>query len=331
MAEEIKIRCSALGRIMTFDPETQITETQLKDLESLEETKNATTWSNLTMNQEEELNKISKKKDEGTATEAQIKKLDGLIAKRDKKPELSAKQEETRIKLIKKRDAEPALSKGAKTAVEEIYVEDKFSFRKGLSSKFIQKGHSMEDKAIKVVSDLLGLEDVIKNEQHYDNEYIQGTPDAIKRLGFGSGFQFDIKNLYYPDGLMISKPLDPIYDWQGKGYNWMLGFETGYVVKILQNLPADLLEIEVKKLWKENGRDWFEEIPEKFYEEVRDYFNFEKLPLEDRLKIFRVDVTEADKEAIKDAVKLARIHYGTLDEIWKNRNVEHLAHLKSLT
>jgi hypothetical protein len=287
--EEIKIRCSALGRIMTFDPATQITDNQVIELQGL----------------------IDREADP------------------DAKP-LTKNMIENKTKLIAKRDAEPALSKGAKTAVEEIYIEDKFAFRKGINSKYIDKGHAMEDSAIDLVSEMLGLDGIKKNETHYENEFLQGTPDAIKNFGMGRGFQFDIKNIYYPDGLLMTKPLEPIYNYQGKGYNWMLGFETGFVVKILQNLPPDLLEGEIKKFWKDAGRDWHEEIPEKFRLEVADYFNFERLPLEDRLRIFRVDVTATDKQEITDAVKLAREHYATLDEVWKNRNVDNLITLKEL-
>lgn len=265
-------------------------------------------------------------------TDNQVIELQGLIdreADPDAKP-LTKNMIENKTKLIAKRDAEPALSKGAKTAVEEIYIEDKFAFRKGINSKYIDKGHAMEDSAIDLVSEMLGLDGIKKNETHYENEFLQGTPDAIKNFGMGRGFQFDIKNIYYPDGLLMTKPLEPIYNYQGKGYNWMLGFETGFVVKILQNLPPDLLEGEIKKFWKDAGRDWHEEIPEKFRLEVADYFNFERLPLEDRLRIFRVDVTATDKQEITDAVKLAREHYATLDEVWKNRNVDNLITLKEL-
>jgi len=268
-------------------------------------------------------------------TDKQLDELNGYIA-REKDPEakpLTANMIKKKEELIAKRDAPPALSKGAKSAVEEIYVEQKFSFRKQIDSKYIQKGHAMENKAIDLICDFFGIEGVQKNETHYSNDYIQGTPDAIKRLGMGHGFQFDIKNVYYPDKLDSFKPnegLDQIYEKQGKGYNWMLGFDTGFVVKILQNLPEEMMEIEVKKLWKEAGRAWFEEIPKTFRDEVAEFFNFEKLPLEDRIRIFRIDTTEQDKQEIKDAVILSREHFATLDEVWKHRNDQNINFIKEL-
>lgn len=331
--EEIKIRCSALGRIMHFDKETQVTEGQLEKIEEYEAIKAAPPRSTLTPNQEAQLMKFENTILEGKSlSDSQEKERQRLIGKQNEKPTLTPKQQEDLDRYIQKRDAPPELSKGAKTAIEEIFLEDKFQFRKGISSKFIQKGHAMEDKAITIVSNLLGLEGMKKNETHYENEYIQGTPDAIWRGGFGRGFQFDIKNVYYPDGLdgFNAGTVNQIYEYQGKGYDWLLGFESGFVVKVLQNLPPEMLETEVKKLWKEAGREWFEEIPEKFFKEVEDYFNFERLPLEDRIKVFRVDVTEKDKQDIKDAVILGRKYYATLDEKWNNRNAENIDFLKGL-
>lgn len=267
-----------------------------------------------------------------TVTPKQIETIKELEEKKKTPKGLTDNQQAELDRLIAKRDAPPGLSKGAKTNVETVFNEDKFQFRKQISSKYIQKGLMMEDKAIALVADFLGLQSIEKNETHYTNEFVQGTPDAIARLGFGEGFQFDIKNVYYPDRLDgFTEKLDPIYDWQGKAYNWMLGFEHGFCIKILQNPPKELLEIEVKSLWKEAGRGWNEDIPQSFYDEVAEYFNFEaRLPLEDRIRIFKMSTTKEDIEQMTNAVVLAREHYATLPGIWENRNTANIEFIKNL-
>lgn len=330
-ASEMKIRASALGNIMSFDSATTVTEKQVEKIAELELKK--ITPVVLTENQTNKIKElVTKKAAPKGITDNQQKELDKLIAQRDAPPALTENQQKELDELIAKRDAPPALSKGAKTAVETIFIEDRFAFRKQISSKYIQKGHMMEDKAIAIIADYFGLQGIEKNETHYTNEYVQGTPDAIARLGFGEGFQFDIKNVYYPDRLDgFTDKLDPIYDWQGKAYNWMLGFDHGFVVKILQNIPKPLLELEVKNLWKEAGRAWNEDIPQSFFDEVAEYFNFEaRLPLEDRIRIFKVETTKDDVEQMTNAVTLAREHYATLFDKWSNRNVANIDFVKSV-
>lgn len=328
--KELLIRASALGNIMFFGSATQITEKQLEKIEELELKK--VTPAGISDKQTETVKKLeTQAATEKGITPAQQEDLNKLIAKRDNPQGLSKNQQEELDGLIAKRDAPPALSKGAKTAVEKVFYEDKFEFRKQISSKYIQKGLLLEDKAIALVAEYLGLNGIEKNETHYTNEFVQGTPDAIARLGFGEGFQFDIKNVYYPEGLDgFNNALIPIYEWQGHAYNWMLGFEHGFCVKILQNPPAEMLQEEVRKLWKEAGRAWHEEIPQKFVDEVSDYFNFERLPLEDRIRIFKMTTTKGIIEQMKDAVILAREHYATLPGIWDGRNQANVEFIKNI-
>lgn len=328
--QDMKIRASALGSIMFFDNATQVTEKQLEKIEELELKK--VTPAGISDKQTETVKKLqAQAKTETGISQTQQEELDKLIAKRDNPQGLTPNQQEELDTLIAKRDAPPALSKGAKTAVEKIFYEDKFEFRKNISSKYIQKGLLLEDKAIALVADFLGLPGIEKNETHYTNEFVQGTPDAIARLGFGEGFQFDIKNVYYPEGLDgFTNDLIPLYEWQGHAYNWMLGFEHGFCVKILQNLPAEMLQEEIRKLWKEAGRAWHEDIPQKFVDEVKDYFNFERLPLEDRIRIFKMTTTNETIQQMTDVVILAREHYATLPGLWDGRNLQNIEFIKNI-
>lgn len=255
-------------------------------------------------------------------TEKQSERLKELLSK----IKLTERQAEERNRLIEKRDAPPELSKGAKTYVKDIFFGQRFEFQKKVSNKFTEKGREMENEAIRDVLAFLGLPIVFKNEKRFQNDFIHGEPDVnLSKIGF----QFDTKNVYYPSGLdSFETKVDHVYEWQQHGYNWLLGVETGFVVKILKNPPEHLIEREAWQWLKESGED---RMTDDFFEAVRDMLDFEsRIPLEDRIKIFPIHTTQEHINQIKDAVKLARIEYAELETKFKNKNQEALKLIKSI-
>lgn len=277
--KNLKIRSSAVGKIITLDRSSQITEKQLEKLNQLIE-----------------------------------------------KYKLTEKQAEEKAKLITKRDAPPALSQGAKTYVKELFFEKKSDFRKQFTNKFVEKGDLVESKSINEVCKLLKLPLVVKNEQHFENDWIKGTPDTIfKPLNF----QLDIKSVYYPTGLdTFEDSLDSDYIWQGHSYDWLTGVDNAFVCKILLNPPAHILEKEVWIHAKQAGVD---QPDDNFRAEVYDLFDFEKkMKLEDRVKMYHIETTEADIKHIKTCVDLSRSYYAELEEKWNSKNENEINIIKSL-
>ena len=277
----LKIRASALGKIMHFDAATKITPKQLETIDKYQ------AKDSLTENQTQELKR-----------------------------------------LIEKRDAPPALSQGAKTYVKDLFFGHKFNYQKRFTNKYTQKGNKMEDPAIAEIVKLLGLPMVFKNETHLENDWTKGTPDVpVKPLNF----QFDVKNVYYPNGLdsFDTKP-DHDYLWQGHCYNWLLEVDHGMIIKILLNPPEDLLEREARTLWVEAGNEWSKPISDDFMDDVRELFDFEKLPTADRVKIFQFTTTEKEKAEMRQAVELAREYYAELEEAWKVKNTNEIKFINEL-
>jgi len=241
------------------------------------------------------------------------------------KIKLTEKQAEKRDALIVKRDAPPAISKGAKTHIKDIFFGKKFDFQKRFTSKQTEKGNLKEVPAIHEVVKFLGLPMAVKNEKHFSNDYIQGTPDTIFKA---LNFQLDIKNAYYPNGLnTFEKETDRIYVEQMHGYNWLTGVDHGFVVKVLMNMPEHLLEKEAWILLKEAG---LKTMTDEFLEEVRELFNFERLPIEDRIKIFKVTTTKEDIERIKLSCNLGNEYLEELESAWKVKNVENIEFINGL-
>jgi len=257
-------------------------------------------------------------------TENQIETLNGLLLKE----KLTPKQSEEMNRLMLKRDAKPQLSKGAKTYIKDVFFGEKFDYKKTFTNKFVQKGNSMEDPAISQIVKFLGLPMVFKNEKHFKNDYIKGTPDVpLVPLNF----QFDVKNVFYPNGLDHTEKIDHNYLWQGHGYNWLAGVDFGLVIKILMNPTGEILEKETKTLWVESGKSWSDPISDSFRAEVREYYDFEKKqPIEDRINIFKFETTEKEKQEIRNAVTLGREYIAELEESWQLKNINEIEFIKSL-
>ena len=73
----------------------------------------------------------------------------------------------------------PELPKGVKTYLEDWHKEREYKRRKEFSSKYTDKGNAVEDDAIDFIGEALGLGFLMKNEEQFNNDFIQGTPDVI--------------------------------------------------------------------------------------------------------------------------------------------------------
>lgn len=321
----LKIRCSALGKIIHFDPATVITESQLKEIETLELRK--VTPVGLTEKQADDLEKLTAKKatDKGL-TETQEKKMNDLIAKRDNPQGLTETQQATLDNFISKRDTPTRLSTGAKTYIEDVFYGEKFDFIKAFTSKYTEKGNATEERAIEQIIDFLGLPMAFKNEKWFENDFIHGTMDVLMKK---IDFQFDVKCPYFPNALgVFTDKLDHDYEWQQHGYNWLAGVWNAAVIRILMNPPENILEKEAWTRLKDAG---LSQMTDEFMNEVRELFNFEgKQPVQDRIRIYTLKTTQEHIETIKLAVTLAREYWERLEEKWKAKNTVEIETIKAL-
>lgn len=273
--ENLKIRCSALGKIMvgaTLKP-LPLTEREAKDLATLQE-------------------KGSKSK---------------------RRTELEVKQSTVPT---------PQLLAGAKTYIRELFYSKKYDFQKQFSSKFTQKGTEKEIHSIAALNKYLGVFGG-KNEKQFENDYLTGTPDVILRqLKAG----IDHKNVYYPEGLRLfadDKKEENIYIWQVHGYNYLLGFKTGYVSRALMNPPHHIVEKEAWAAWRSEGNDGAPD--DEFISEISERFNFEaKQPFEKRVRLHKVETTNYEIKLIQTWVGLAREYWADLLTEWENHKPKEI-------
>lgn len=252
-------------------------------------------------------------------TELQNKTLSELLSK----IKLTEKQSETRDLLIKKRDELPILklSVGAKTYIEQLWYENKFDFKKSFTNKYVQKGNSIESHSLSELSKFLGVK-CFKNIKFFENDFVKGTPDSLLKQ-FKS--TIDAKNVYYPDGLNFFKSDHAelgLYIWQIHAYNFLLGHETGYIIRMLMNPPQDIIEKEIYSAWKGLNNS-FDELPnEEFRNKITEKFNFEqKLSFDERINFVKIESNKKHFELIEKMVSLARIYYEELNEKFMNRKL----------
>lgn len=147
-----------------------------------------------------------------------------------------------------------------------------------------------------------------KNETRYTNEYITGMPDIV-----GTDYVRDIKSSesifthpYYDNEI---KNKDYIYQLQG--YMWLTGTKVAYLDYILLDAPEWYIQ---KKLKIENfnaiDKGLFDEqLEEYMYEfELKTRFThtYQDLPLERRIKTFKLKKDDDMIEQFKNKINLIR-------------------------
>lgn len=256
------------------------------------------------------LYKLTRLDSASTLTEKQSEKLKEL----EQKETFTVAQQKEFDKLKAKRDAKPKLSTGAITELKKLFYAEKFDFQKNHQNKYTEKGINQESEGISEIVKFLGLPMVVKNEKRYFNDFINGEPDTVLKP---LNFQMDLKCVYYPDGLDAFEEVDKEYEWQQHGYNWLTGVENSVVAKILLNPKGDTLEKEVFAMAKQAK---VYPITESFRNECIDYLNFERHPIEDRVKLYVIKTEQHHIETIKQAVELCRVEWDKLENAWNNKN-----------
>jgi hypothetical protein len=206
------------------------------------------------------------------------------------------------------RSKKEQLSKTAKSYIQDIVIEHKYGIKKEFSSRYTDKGNECEEDSITIANEVLNVGFIYKNEEHFQNDYITGTPDVntnevlldVKTSFDGTTFPFFEEEIPNKD-----------YYYQLQGYMWLTGKEESLLVYCLTNTPEQIVEDEIRRVhWKEHKLEESDEI--RHYVEAK--HNFDHIPLEKRVKVFKIQKDESVIEAIKEKIELAREYYNKLIE-----------------
>lgn len=192
------------------------------------------------------------------------------------------------------------LSQTTKSYCEQWVKEQIYNRRYEFSSKYTEKGNTVEDNAIDLISEHLynGML-MIKNDDYFENDFCTGTPDIIIKDEI-----IDNKSSWdcftFP---LFDTELNKDYYWQMQGYMWLTGYNRAKVIYTLMDTPYNIIESEAKRYCYKNG---FDELDLDIYNEFKDKMTYYDVPVEKRIKSFEVIRNDEQIEEIKQRVILCR-------------------------
>jgi len=192
------------------------------------------------------------------------------------------------------------LSKTAKSYLEQLAKEELLGVRTEFSSKYTDKGNLVEDDAIELVEKVNEWDFLYKNEEHFSNDYVTGTPDVLT-----DDVLIDVKSSWNVDTFPIfDKELkNKDYYYQLQTYMWLTGHDVSYLCYCLVDTPKFIIKAEVRKLYKPKYSDIKAIIlKHKFNEDTE----------ERRVKTFKVDLDAEVITQIKERIEVCRDYYNTL-------------------
>ncbi len=192
------------------------------------------------------------------------------------------------------RKAGEVLSETAKTYLDELWIESEYGRKKYITSNAMQKGTMVETDSLELLERVTGQK-YFKNNEQISNDYVIGTPDVKKPL-------IDIKSSWdlWTFHSVDEKDALDTYEWQVKGYAWILGVKTAELIYILVNTPENLIQNEIFRLAYS--------MPESEAEKYRHNFVFDDIAEAFRIKRYTINIEDTDFEDLKLKVEAARVY-----------------------
>ena len=153
-------------------------------------------------------------------------------------------------KLMTDARTKTGLSETTKSALLEVYVQQKYNRYKEISNKYIEKGLAVENDAIDMWRRHRG-EIVFKNEEMFTNDFIKGTPDLLIKDEAGAVINVpDIKSSWDIHTFMDAKTNDisKDYYWQGQAYCWLTGAPRATFCYVLVSAPIEMINDDKYRL-----------------------------------------------------------------------------------
>ncbi len=208
------------------------------------------------------------------------------------------------------RSKSETLSETAKTYAETWVKEKLYGRRKEFTSKFTDKGNSMEQAAIDLAASHLDWGMVFKNEDFYSDDHITGTPDLVM-----GDMVADIKCPWdcFTFPLFDANPPKG-YDWQLQGYMALTGATRAQLVYCLMDAPDHIVEREA---WSVVRADGGNELTEEIFNEVKARLTYSHIDPSLRVKTFDITSDPAKVAAIRERVEVVR---GYIETLWPTKD-----------
>ena len=198
------------------------------------------------------------------------------------------------------------LSQTTKTYLHELAIEEVYGIRKEFSSRYTDKGNEVEDLSIALCNDVLDIGFIYKNEEHFTNDWITGTPDVnTSEILLDVKSSWDATTFPFFDSELKNKD----YFYQLQGYMWLTGKEESLLCYCLIDTPLQIVEDEIRREhWKASLIE--ESLDLRAF--IQSKHTFGHIPREKRLKAFKIAKDEQVIENIKTRIEQCRDYYNDL-------------------
>ena len=199
-----------------------------------------------------------------------------------------------------------SLSQTTKTYLQELAVQEVYNIRKEFSSRYTDKGNEVEELSIALCNDVLGLGFIYKNEEHYSNDWITGTPDVnTNEILLDVKSSWDATTFPFFDTELKNKD----YFYQLQGYMWLTDKEESLLCYCLIDTPLQIVEDEIRREhWKASLIE--ESLDLRAFVQAKHTFGH--IPKEKRVKTFKIAKDDEVIEAIKTRIEECREYYDNL-------------------
>ena len=201
------------------------------------------------------------------------------------------------------------LSQTTKTYLQELAVQEVYNIRKEFSSRYTDKGNEVEELSIALCNDVLNLGFIYKNEEHFSNDWITGTPDVnTNEILLDVKSSWDATTFPFFDTELKNKD----YFYQLQGYMWLVGKTDALLCYCLIDTPLQIVEDEIRREhWKASLIE--ESLDLRAF--VQSKHTFGHIPKEKRVKTFRIAKDDEVIESIKTRIEECREYYNNLIQI----------------
>ena len=202
-----------------------------------------------------------------------------------------------------------SLSQTTKTYLQELAVQEVYNIRKEFSSRYTDKGNEVEELSIALCNDVLGLGFIYKNEEHFSNDWIMGTPDVnTNEILLDVKSSWDATTFPFFDTELKNKD----YFYQLQGYMWLTNKTEALLCYCLIDTPLQIVEDEIRREhWKASLIE--ESLDLRAFVQAKHTFGH--IPKEKRVKTFRIAKDDEVIESIKTRIEECREYYNNLIQI----------------
>lgn len=201
--------------------------------------------------------------------------------------------------MTEPRNKSEELSETCKSALLDMWIEEKYGRKKDLTNKYVQKGLMVEEDSITLYSRATKLL-FKKNVDRLKNDYIIGTPDCFVGENINNtSLIIDFKSSWDLFTFQKAKhdKINKSYYWQLMGYMALTGAKQAKLVYCLVDTPDQIINDEKRRLmWKMNVIDE-NELTDEAFAEIEKNMLFSDIPINERY--FEIEIKRNDEDIEK--------------------------------